>query len=93
MAEARNRAVVQVRGMDYILVGKESEEYMQRVAAYVNRRMEEIGYDALMSEQRLVVLTALNLADELFKAKEEIAQLRREAAEAQRRAQAQRKGQ
>ncbi len=41
--------------------------YMQRVAGYVDRRMSEISYASYLPEDRLMALTALNLADELLK--------------------------
>lgn len=65
-------------------MGAETPEYMQRVAQYVSRRMEEIEYLGRMGEQRLATLTAINIADELFKAKDDMAALRREMLELQR---------
>ena len=83
MAE-KNRAVVRVHGLEYTILGAETPEYMQRVAQYVSRRMEEIEYLGRMGEQRLATLTAINIADELFKAKDDMAALRREMLELQR---------
>lgn len=76
----KNRAVVQVHGREYTLLGEEMPEYMQRVATYVDRRMSEISFSAPLSEDRLMALTALNLADELLKSKDEVAAMRRELA-------------
>lgn len=74
----KNRAVVTVHGREYTLVGTEPPEYMQRVAAYVDRRMSEISFSAYLSEERLMALTALNLADELIKSKDEVTAIRKE---------------
>ena len=63
----KNRAVVTVHGREYTLLGEEPTDYMQRVAAYVDRRMSEISFSAPLSEDRLMALTALNLADELLR--------------------------
>ena len=51
---------------------------MQRVAGYVDRRMSEISYASYLPEDRLMALTALNLADELLKSKDEVTAMRRE---------------
>ena len=77
----KNKTVVNVRGKEYTLVGTESVEYMQRVAAYVDRRMTEISFSAYLPDDRLTTLTALNLADELFKSKDEVSAMRRELAQ------------
>lgn len=80
----KNRAVVTVHGREYTLLGEEPTDYMQRVAAYVDRRMSEISFSAPLSEDRLMALTALNLADELLKSKDEVAAMRREMANMRR---------
>lgn len=77
-AVEKNKAVVTVHGREYTLVGAEPPEYMQRVAAYVDRRMSEISFSAYLSEERLMALTALNLADELIKSKDEVTAMRKE---------------
>lgn len=80
----KNKVTVRVHGLEYTVIGTEEPEYMKRVAAYVDRRMEEIEYMGKMGEQKLSMLTALNLTDELFKAKEDLAVQRREMMELQR---------
>ena len=79
---ARNRdkseTVVTISGKNYTLMGYESDEYMQRVASFVNSRLEE--YRKVDSYRRLPsdtqnVLVLLNIADEYFKTKEQVEQL------------------
>ena len=77
----KNKTVVTVRGKEYTLVGTESVEYMQRVAGYVDRRMNEISFSNYLSEDRLMTLTAINIADELLKSKDEVNMMRREMAQ------------
>ena len=60
-----NRVVVTICGEDYTFVAEESASYMQKVAAHVGK------IDA-------AVLTAVNVADELFKAQAAAEQLRRQ---------------
>lgn len=74
----KNKTVVTVHGRDYTVVGAETPEYMQRVASYVDRRMTELSYSGYLSEDRLMALTALNLADELLKSKDEVNAMRKE---------------
>ena len=77
----KNKTVVTVHGKDYTLVGTEPVEYMQRVAAYVDRRMNEISFSLPRPDERLMTLTALNIADELLKSKDEVNAIRRELAQ------------
>jgi len=41
MAE-KNKVEVRIAGKDYTLVGCESEEYIQKVALYIDKKMTEI---------------------------------------------------
>jgi len=74
----KNKTVVTVRGKEYTLVGTESVEYMQRVAGYVDRRMNEISFSNYLPDDRLMTLTAINIADELLKSKDEVNMMRKE---------------
>ena len=74
----KKEADVTIAGKVYTLTGYESEEYLQRVAAYINTRLSE--YQKSDSFRRLPVetqnvLILLNIADEFFKAKEELDQI------------------
>lgn len=77
----KNKTVVTVRGKEYTLVGTETVEYMQRVAGYVDRRMNDLSFSNYLSEDRLMTLTALNIADELLKSKDEVNAIRKELAQ------------
>ncbi|MBR5376816.1 MAG: cell division protein ZapA [Lachnospiraceae bacterium] len=69
---------VTIAGKVYTLTGYESEEYLQRVAAYINSRISEYqrsdGFRRLPVETQNVLML-LNIADDYFKAKEELDQL------------------
>ena len=54
----------------------ESAAYMQKVGSYVNDKMTEILDTAKVGRVDAAVLTAVNLADELFKAQTAAEQLR-----------------
>lgn len=76
----KQKVTVRVAGREYTLVSADSAEHLSRVAAYVDRQMTEMQFAARTSKENAAVLAALNLADELMKAKDENARLRREVA-------------
>ena len=70
--EAKNKVQVLIGGKIYTLSGYESEEYLQRVAAYLNHKMNELselkGWNRMTAEMKNTLL-ALNIADDYFKAR------------------------
>ena len=71
-----NRVVVTICGEDYTFVAEESTSYMQKVGSYVGDKMTEILNGAKVGRTDAAILTAANIADELFKAQEANQQLR-----------------
>ena len=71
-----NRVVVTICGEDYTFVAEESTSYMQKVGSYVGDKMTEILNGAKVGRTDAAVLTAANIADELFKAQSAAEQLR-----------------
>lgn len=70
-----------IGGKVFILSGYESEEYLQRVASYINNKTAE--YNKVESFKRQPVdtqsvLLQLNIADDYFKAKKQISLLEEE---------------
>ncbi|TCK98212.1 cell division protein ZapA [Natranaerovirga hydrolytica] len=66
---------VLIGGKVYTLCGEESEEYMQKVALYINNKMSELQEAESakkLNTHMAGILLALNVADDLFKAKEEL---------------------
>lgn len=78
---SKNRAEVLIDGKIYTMSGYESEEYLQRVAAYLNNKISEIknlvGYHRLSSDLQSILLN-LNTADDYFKAKKQADNLENE---------------
>jgi cell division protein ZapA len=63
-----NRVTVEILDQQYIVKGNENSEYIEMLAAYVDRRMRAIDQrNHSLSISKIAVLTALNLADELNK--------------------------
>jgi cell division protein ZapA len=71
-----NKVTVSIYNEDYIVKGTENKEYIEMLAAYVDRRMRMLGQrNHHLSVTKVAVLTALNLADELNKLQEDYDQL------------------
>lgn len=59
---------VKINNIEYTLVSNEPEEYVQRVALLVNKRMQQISGDGpQLSTAMKAVLTAINIADDYLK--------------------------
>ncbi len=80
MAEKKAVEVV-IGGKVYCLSGYESEEYIQKVASFLNNKLEEVktmeGYQYLPMESKNIIMY-LNLADEYFKAKKKVDSMQEE---------------
>lgn len=74
----KQKTTVRVAGKEYTLVSSDSPEHLGRVAAYVDRRITETAFATRMNKESVAVLVSLNMADELMKAHDENARLRRE---------------
>ena len=72
------RTTVRIAGKDYTLSGYDSEEYVRRVASYVDRKITELELATRLPSQQLAVLTSVSIADDLLKAHDENARLRKE---------------
>lgn len=75
---AKTNAEVIIGGKVYTLSGYESEEYLQKVATYINNKRSE--FDAMEDYKRLpadmkFTLLELNIADDYFKAKSQAEKL------------------
>ena len=71
-----NRVVISICGEEYTFIADESAAYMQKVGSYVSEKMEEVLSSAKVGRTDAAILTAANIADELFKAQAASEQLR-----------------
>ena len=71
-----NRVVISICGEEYTFIADESAAYMQKVGSYVSEKMEEVLGSAKVGRTDAAILTAANIADELFKAQAASEQLR-----------------
>ncbi|HUM83874.1 MAG TPA: cell division protein ZapA [Lachnospiraceae bacterium] len=71
---AKNTVQVLIAGKVTRLSGYESEDYLQKVAAYLNHKISELGaikgFNRMPAETKSTLLS-LNVADDYFKAKKQ----------------------
>lgn len=61
---------VDIQGQRYAIRSELDAKYVNDLAAYVDQRMERVGRELASTDGvRLAVLAALNIADELFRAR------------------------
>lgn len=81
MGKQKRKMEVIIDGKVYTLAGEESEEYMQRIASYVNNKIQELkevpSYKKLNKDLQSILL-ALNISDDLYKTKEVLKMMREE---------------
>lgn len=81
MMAAKTDTEVIIGGKVFTLSGYESEEYLQKVASYINNKVAEYNKIDSFKRQPLDtqnVLLQLNIADDYFKAKKQISMLEEE---------------
>lgn len=70
----KNDTKVLIGGNVYTLSGDESEEYIQRVALYINNKLDDLKSSEngqFLNTRLMSVLLAINIADDYFKSKED----------------------
>lgn len=71
------RVEVKINNVEYTLLTNEPEEYVQRVALLVNKRMTQLMEgNQQLSTAMAAVLTSINIADELLKNEDVMENLR-----------------
>lgn len=71
MANVEGSTRIEVFDQSYLIRGVDNDEYIKELAAYVDKKMREIAdVCKTVDGQKVAVLAALNIADELFQEKE-----------------------
>ena len=77
MASKTDTEVI-IGGKEFTLCGYESEEYLQRIASYINGKINEYskidGYRRQSMDMQNVLMQ-INIADDYFKAKKQLASM------------------
>ena len=74
----KQKTYVRVAGKEVALISEDDPAYLRRVAAYVDRKLNETAAAMRMSVPSAPVLTAIALGAELMRAQDENQRLRRE---------------
>lgn len=73
----KNATTVEIFGREYKIRGVADEQYIHQVASYVDKKMKEVSAgSSLPSQDRLAILAALNIADELFQERKQLVDVR-----------------
>jgi len=68
---------IEILGQKFTLKGNYDTDYVNRVEKYINDKIQEVQKQtAAISTHNLMILVALNLADECFKKDEELVQIK-----------------
>ena len=78
----RKKIHVRIGGVEYTLVSTEQPDYVYKIAYLVDKKMTEImNENSNLNSAMASLLTAINLADDLFKDKSDCDNLREQVAE------------
>ena len=72
MSEEGNQVQISIFGQEYSVKAPADPEYIQKIAEYVDGKMREVqsGFSSTQSSTRIAILAAMNIADELFNARQ-----------------------
>lgn len=88
MGELDRKVNVELMGRTFTIKGDADPEYMANVASYVNAKILEMKKLTSADQIKMLLLTSLNLADELFQARRGIQVSPADAAQIEKRTQA-----
>jgi len=75
MSEMHSTVKVSILGNEYTIKGEADDTYIQELARYVDQKMREISQNTnLATPLKISILTAINLADEIFRLRTKHAQ-------------------
>ena len=75
-SSSRNSITVEIAGERHVLRSDAAPEYTQAVAAHVDATVRMLGQSSALEPQRIAILAAMVITDELFRAREELRTLR-----------------
>lgn len=80
-----NKVTVKINGSEYKLKGEEKEEYLHKVAGYVDKKIADIlKMNGMLSISDASVLAAANVVDEMFKAEKKADDINKDLVEAKK---------
>ena len=74
--EAPKKLSITINGKQYIVNHNETDEYVRRIGHYVNKKIAATSIDGMkLVEPTATVMACINIADELFKSREQLQQV------------------
>jgi cell division protein ZapA len=72
MNEESNQVSISIFGQEYSVKAPADPEYIKRIGEYLDGKMREVqsGFSTTQSSTRIAILAAMNITDELFKARQ-----------------------
>ncbi len=83
-SQTKHSVEIQLLGQRMVLRADEDPRHVERLVAYVKRKVDEVAATSTASSQKLAVLAALNIADEYFRVLDESRELKRQVAQKSR---------
>ena len=78
MQNPKIRVTVRIAGKEYTIASTDPPEYVNRVANYVDRKLNELSLATHLPAGQLAVLAAVSATDDMMKSRDELDSLRRE---------------
>lgn len=78
--EPKHSVEVQILGQRLVLKSGDDPRHLERLVAYVKRKVDEISTGGPVSSSKIAILAALNIADDYFRVLEESRSFKREVA-------------
>ncbi len=67
-----NQVNVKIFGQEFTIKGEDSPEYVEELAEFVDKKMREVASaSSVITSHKVAILTAINIADELFRLQKE----------------------
>ena len=74
--EKKNKLNVVIFGEEYVIKGEAEQDYMEKVASFVDKKMQQISNaNPQLSAKQNAVLVALNVTDELLRLRKDYDEL------------------
>ena len=69
-----NQIKITIFGQEYSVKAPADPTYIKKIAEYVDTKMREVqsGFSSTQSSNRIAILSAMNITDELFNAKKQV---------------------
>jgi len=82
--DPKSTVEVNILGQRMVLRSDEDSRHIERLASYVNRKVDEVAAHGPISSSKLAVLAAINIADDYFRALDEAREFRQQVAKKSR---------